>query len=287
VVDTIPAGKIAVDIGPKTIAAFAQVIAGAKTVIWNGPMGIFEKPPIRQRHGGAGQGRSRVRRHFVVGGGDSEKAIKAAGVTDKISHVSTGGGASLEFLAGINRRDQAAGSGGDGRDPGRDFALWSAAVGELADVGGQETDLDAIEFALWFHDAVYDTKAKDNEERSAALARDVIRSASLSGSFGDLVTRLIVATKHATPPVARSEQLVVDIDLSILGQSHRKFDEYERRIRAEYSWVPAPGFATGRLAILSSIQSRPRIYSTDLFHGKYERSARENLARSIAQLTET
>jgi predicted metal-dependent HD superfamily phosphohydrolase len=147
--------------------------------------------------------------------------------------------------------------------------------------------LDAIEFALWFHDAVYDTKAKDNEERSAALARDVIRSASLSGSFGDLVTRLIVATKHATPPVARSEQLVVDIDLSILGQSHRKFDEYERRIRAEYSWVPAPGFATGRLAILSSIQSRPRIYSTDLFHGKYERSARENLARSIAQLTET
>jgi phosphoglycerate kinase len=101
VVDTIPEGKIAVDIGPKTIAAFAQVIAGAKTVIWNGPMGIFEKPPfdagtVALAKAVAGSGAT-----SVVGGGDSEKAIKAAGVADKISHVSTGGGASLEFLAGI------------------------------------------------------------------------------------------------------------------------------------------------------------------------------------------
>ena len=101
VVDTIPERKIAVDIGPKTIAAFAQVIAGAKTVIWNGPMGIFEKPPfdkgtVALAKAVAGSGAT-----SVVGGGDSEKAIKAAGVADRISHVSTGGGASLEFLAGI------------------------------------------------------------------------------------------------------------------------------------------------------------------------------------------
>ena len=101
VVETIPEGKIAVDIGPKTIAAFAQVIAGAKTVIWNGPMGIFEKPPfdkgtVALAKAVAGSGAT-----SVVGGGDSEKAIKAAGVADRISHVSTGGGASLEFLAGI------------------------------------------------------------------------------------------------------------------------------------------------------------------------------------------
>jgi len=100
-VETIPEGKIAVDIGPKTIANFAQVITGAKTVIWNGPMGIFEKPPfdagtVALAKAVAGSGAT-----SVVGGGDSEKAIKAAGVTDKISHVSTGGGASLEFLAGI------------------------------------------------------------------------------------------------------------------------------------------------------------------------------------------
>ncbi|HTP31176.1 MAG TPA: phosphoglycerate kinase [Candidatus Acidoferrales bacterium] len=100
-VTSIPDGKIAVDIGPKTIEAYSQVIAGAKTVVWNGPMGIFEKPPfdkgtVALAKAVAGSGAT-----SVVGGGDSEKAIKAAGVTDKITHVSTGGGASLEFLAGI------------------------------------------------------------------------------------------------------------------------------------------------------------------------------------------
>jgi len=101
VVETIPADKIGVDIGPKTIERYAAVINSAKTVIWNGPMGIFEKPPfdkgtVALAKAVAGSGAT-----SVVGGGDSEKAIKAAGVTDKISHVSTGGGASLEFLAGI------------------------------------------------------------------------------------------------------------------------------------------------------------------------------------------
>ena len=100
-VETIADGKIGVDIGPKTIAAYAEVIASAKTVIWNGPMGIFEKPPfdigtVALAKAVAGSGAI-----SVVGGGDSEKAIKAAGVTSKITHVSTGGGASLEFLAGI------------------------------------------------------------------------------------------------------------------------------------------------------------------------------------------
>ncbi len=100
-VETIPADKIAVDIGPKTIAEFAAVVAGAKTVIWNGPMGIFEKPPFDNGTVGVAKAVAESGATSVVGGGDSEKAIKAAGVTDKITHVSTGGGASLEFLAGI------------------------------------------------------------------------------------------------------------------------------------------------------------------------------------------
>jgi phosphoglycerate kinase len=100
-VEAIPADKIAVDIGPETIAAYAKVIAGAKTVIWNGPMGIFEKPPFDQGTVALAKAVAGSGATSVVGGGDSEKAIKAAGVTDKITHVSTGGGASLEFLAGI------------------------------------------------------------------------------------------------------------------------------------------------------------------------------------------
>jgi phosphoglycerate kinase len=101
VVHTIPESKIGVDIGPKTIAAYAQLLEGAKTVIWNGPMGIFEKPPFDKGTVGVAKAVAGSGATSVVGGGDSEKAVKAAGVSDKISHVSTGGGASLEFLAGI------------------------------------------------------------------------------------------------------------------------------------------------------------------------------------------
>jgi phosphoglycerate kinase len=101
IVETIPDGKIGVDIGPKTIEEYAKVIAGAKTVIWNGPMGIFEKPPFDKGTVALAKAVADSGAVSVVGGGDSEKAIKAAGVTGKITHVSTGGGASLEFLAGI------------------------------------------------------------------------------------------------------------------------------------------------------------------------------------------
>ena len=101
VVETVPADKMGVDIGPKTVDAFSKVIAGAKTVIWNGPMGVFEKPPFDKGTVAVAKAVAQSGATSIVGGGDSEKAVKSAGVADKISHVSTGGGASLEFLAGI------------------------------------------------------------------------------------------------------------------------------------------------------------------------------------------
>jgi phosphoglycerate kinase len=100
-VTTIPDGKMAVDIGAATVAAFSKVIAGAKTIIWNGPMGVFEKPPFDAGTVALAMAVASSGAISVVGGGDSEKAIKNAGVADKISHISTGGGASLEFLSGI------------------------------------------------------------------------------------------------------------------------------------------------------------------------------------------
>jgi phosphoglycerate kinase len=101
VVDRIPEGMMGLDIGPKTIAAYEAVVASAKTVIWNGPMGVFEIPPFDRGTVALAKAVAASGALSVVGGGDSEKAIKAAGVADKISHISTGGGASLEFLAGI------------------------------------------------------------------------------------------------------------------------------------------------------------------------------------------
>jgi phosphoglycerate kinase len=100
-VTDIPEGMIGVDIGPATIEAYTAVIFKAKTVIWNGPMGVFEKPPFDLGTVALAKAVASSNAVSVVGGGDSEKAIKSAGVADKISHISTGGGASLEFLAGI------------------------------------------------------------------------------------------------------------------------------------------------------------------------------------------
>jgi phosphoglycerate kinase len=101
VVTTIPSDLMGLDIGPATITAYEKALAGAKTVIWNGPMGVFEMPPFDKGTVALAKAVANSGALSVVGGGDSEKAIKAAGVADKISHISTGGGASLEFLSGI------------------------------------------------------------------------------------------------------------------------------------------------------------------------------------------
>lgn len=101
VVDRVPDGMMGLDIGPKTVEAYTQAIAAAKTIIWNGPMGVFEMPPFDRGTVALAKAVADSGAVSVVGGGDSEKAIKSAGVADRISHISTGGGASLEFLAGI------------------------------------------------------------------------------------------------------------------------------------------------------------------------------------------
>jgi phosphoglycerate kinase len=100
-VDEIPEDKMGMDIGPKTAAAFGAVLSTAKTIIWNGPMGVFEKKPFDKGTIAVGLAVAASGALSVVGGGDSEKAVKSAGVADKISHISTGGGASLEYLSGL------------------------------------------------------------------------------------------------------------------------------------------------------------------------------------------
>ena len=92
--------RMGLDIGPKTAARYAEIIRNAKTVVWNGPMGVFEIPAFANGTNTVAQAVANVDGITIIGGGDSISAVHKAGVTDRISHISTGGGASLEFLGG-------------------------------------------------------------------------------------------------------------------------------------------------------------------------------------------
>jgi phosphoglycerate kinase len=98
--DAIPSDKEGLDIGPKTAELFANEVKNAKTVVWNGPMGVFENPTLAAGTNAVAKALSECEGTTIIGGGDSAAAIKQLGYADKVSHVSTGGGASLEFLEG-------------------------------------------------------------------------------------------------------------------------------------------------------------------------------------------
>jgi predicted metal-dependent HD superfamily phosphohydrolase len=144
--------------------------------------------------------------------------------------------------------------------------------------------LAEVRIALWFHDAIYDTRAQDSEERSAHWAHEALNHAGAPSPCATRVRELVLATKHAVTPLGRDAQLLVDVDLSILGADEARFDEYERQVRREYEWVPEPAFREGRARVLQSFLARPAIYSTPGFQRALEPRARANLARSLQAL---
>ena len=99
-VGDVPAGWRILDIGPKTVEKFSEIIKGAGTVVWNGPMGVFEFEKFAQGTFAIAKALAESDATGIVGGGDSASAIKKSGLEDKITHISTGGGASLEMLEG-------------------------------------------------------------------------------------------------------------------------------------------------------------------------------------------
>ena len=98
--DRIPAGWVCLDIGPETVSTFSKEIQSAKTIVWNGPMGVFEMEPFSHGTFAIAKAIASSSAFSIVGGGDSVAAVNEAGVADRIGHISTGGGASLEFLEG-------------------------------------------------------------------------------------------------------------------------------------------------------------------------------------------
>jgi predicted metal-dependent HD superfamily phosphohydrolase len=157
-------------------------------------------------------------------------------------------------------------------------------LAELDRAPADGADRDRVEAALWFHDAIYDPRAGDNEARSAEWARRALVELSVPSAVADDVARLVRLTGHSGSTPDPSGQLLCDIDLAILGREPEAFDAYDRHIREEYAWVPEPDFRAARAGVLAGLLSRSPLYQTEHFRGLYETAARKNLSRALQQL---
>lgn len=142
-----------------------------------------------------------------------------------------------------------------------------------------------VEAALWFHDAIYDTKKADNEKQSADLAKDLLEKDEVITEVLARIYQLILDTRHDAVPQTTDGRLLVDIDLGILGQDWEVFEAYDRAIRKEYAWVEEETYRTGRAAILQGFLQRERIYLTDYFKERLELKARLNLNKVLKLLS--
>ena len=161
-----------------------------------------------------------------------------------------------------------------------------ACLRHFSQVWEQLDNPEAVELALWFHDAVYWPWLAHNEEKSASWASNFMRKLGLSPVMSALVTQHILATRHQAVPASGDDQWVVDIDLAILGQTDAIYRNFEKNVRSEYRWVGWKRYVSGRTAVLQSFTVRPRVYSTSWFFDRYEIPARHNLYLAIEALAQ-
>jgi predicted metal-dependent HD superfamily phosphohydrolase len=151
---------------------------------------------------------------------------------------------------------------------------------------GATEQTSALLLATWFHDAIYDSRAGDNEERSAGFARRTLQSLGVDEAILREAERLILLTKtHMPSPDDRLGQILVDADLAVLGVPEAEYDIYARAIRKEYAWVPDEAYRAGRRGVLERFVQRPRIYRTEAMFAQAEEAARRNLRREIESLS--
>jgi predicted metal-dependent HD superfamily phosphohydrolase len=155
----------------------------------------------------------------------------------------------------------------------------------LRSLRDQANNFAALELAAWFHDVVYDTRASDNEERSAAFAQETLQGLRLPQNLIDQVSRHILDTWMHTPLVPDADShIFLDADLAILGSSEAEYRRYADAIRREHAWVPDEQYRLGREQVLRRFLQRPRIYLTERMFAALEAQARRNLAQEIASL---
>jgi predicted metal-dependent HD superfamily phosphohydrolase len=154
---------------------------------------------------------------------------------------------------------------------------------------GEFTDVEAVEAAIWFHDAVYDTGKADNEAESARLATQVLADTVAEERLEFIAAMIRASAGHGIPDsmqgaMAKDCALFLDMDLAILGSPVGEFDVYERAVRLEYGWVADEAWVAGRCKVLRNFLARPFIYATPQFRKSHEAAARSNLTRSLARL---
>lgn len=143
-----------------------------------------------------------------------------------------------------------------------------------------------VTLAWWFHDAVVDLGRDDNEARSATWARQALVEAGVASDVAQRVHDAVLCTRHDAPPAPGDAQLLVDIDLAILGAAPARFDEYEDQVRREHAAVPDDAFRRGRRAVLEGFAARPALYGTPALRERFEAAARLNLQRALARWAE-
>lgn len=164
-----------------------------------------------------------------------------------------------------------------------------ALLGLLTEYRTQFADPEAVEAAIWFHDAIYDSRAKDNEAQSAALAAEWLKGRVDASRLFSIVKMIEATATHEVPAfedaAAKADAaLLLDMDLSVLGTPAKTFDAYEDAVRREYGWVSDADWRAGRGAVLRNFLARPRIFHTDIFVTRCEAQARANMERSLAKL---
>ena len=151
------------------------------------------------------------------------------------------------------------------------------------------TDLDAVEAAIWFHDAIYDTRRPDNEDKSADLAVARLTGTAAPDRIARIAAMIRATADHRVrdfvdPCDTQDCALFLDMDLAILGASPAEFDAYEAAVRREYDWVTEPQWRAGRREVLAGFLARPAIYAAAQFRASHEAAARRNLAHAITRL---
>ena len=167
--------------------------------------------------------------------------------------------------------------------PQRHYHNWSHienCLTELSEI--QELiDTNTIALSIFYHDCMYKPIDPNNELRSAETAFINLLALGFSESFARNVYNHILLTTHKIPANTLSEQILLDIDLSILGKDPITFASYESNIRSEFDFIPTDDYLIGRIMLLHSFRKKDRIYLTNHFYDKYEDSAWDNLTQTI------